>query len=46
MTNLTLCHEILVYATKTKQSMDLDNIAKLKSAVQNFKTSYLKKHKH
>jgi len=46
MTHLTLCHEILVYAMKTKQSTDLDNVAKLKAAVQNFKGSYLKTHKH
>jgi len=46
MANLALCHEILVYAMKTKQSTDLDNVAKLKAAVQNFKGSYLKKHKH
>jgi nickel superoxide dismutase len=46
MTNLALCHEILVYAMKTKQSTDLDNVSKLKAAVHNFKASYLKKHKH
>jgi nickel superoxide dismutase len=46
MTNLALCHEILVYAMKTKQSTDLDNVAKLKAAIQNFKESYLKKHEH
>ena len=46
MTNLALCHEMLVYAMKTKQSTDLDNIAKLKTAVQTFKASYLKKHEH
>jgi len=46
MANLTLCHEILVYAMKTKQSTDLDNISKLKAAVHNFKESYLKKDNH
>ena len=46
MAKLAMCHEILVYAMKTKQSTDLDNISKLKTAVQNFKASYLKKHKH
>jgi len=46
MTNLALCHEILVCAMKTKQSTDPDNVTKLKAAVQNFKESYLKKHEH
>jgi len=46
MAKLAMCHEILVYAMKTKQSTDLDNISKLKMAVHNFKSSYLKKHKH
>jgi len=46
MANLALCHEILVYAMKTKQSTELDNIAKLKEAIHNFKASYLKKHTH
>jgi nickel superoxide dismutase len=46
MTNLAFCHEILVYAMKTKQSTDLDNVTNLRAAVQNFKESYLKKHKH
>jgi len=45
MAKLAMCHEILVYTMKTKQSTDLDNIAKLKAAVQNFKASYLKKHR-
>ena len=43
MTNLAFCHEILVYAMKTKQSLDPDNVIKLKAAVQNFKKSYLQK---
>ena len=46
MAKLAMCHEILVYAMKTKQSTDIENISKLKEAVQNFKASYLKKHKH
>ena len=46
MAKLAMCHEILVYAMKTKQSTDLDNISKLKMAVHNFKASYLKKHQH
>jgi len=40
--HLSLCHEILVYAMKTKQTSDLSNVVKLKSAVKVFKKSYLK----
>jgi len=40
--HLSLCHEILVYAMKTKQTTDLSNVEKLKSAVKVFKDSYLK----
>jgi nickel superoxide dismutase len=40
--HLSLCHEILVYAMKTKQATDLLNVEKLKSAVKAFKDSYFK----
>jgi nickel superoxide dismutase len=40
--HLSLCHEILVYAMKTKQTIDLSNVEKLKSAVKTFKDSYFK----
>ncbi len=40
--HLSLCHEILVYAMKTKQTTDLSNVEKLKAAVKAFKDSYLK----
>jgi len=40
--HLSLCHEILVYAMKTKQTTDLSNVEKLKSAVKVFKDSYFK----
>jgi len=40
--HLSLCHEILVYAMKTKQTTDLSNVEKLKTAVKAFKNSYLK----
>jgi nickel superoxide dismutase len=40
--HLSLCHEILVYAMKTKQTTDLSNVEKLKSAVKTFKDSYFK----
>jgi len=40
--HLSLCHEILVYAMKTKQTTDLSNVEKLRSAVKAFKASYFK----
>jgi len=40
--HLSLCHEILVYAMKAKQTTDLSNVDKLKSAVKVFKKSYFK----
>jgi len=42
MLHLSLCHEILVYAMKTKQTTDLSNVEKLKAAVKAFKNSYFK----
>ncbi len=45
---LTICHQILVYAMKAKQSTDLENVKHLKSAVEQFKTIYFepKEHSH
>ena len=40
--HLSLCHEILVYTMKTKQTTDLSNVEKLKTAVKIFKDSYFK----
>jgi len=37
--HLSLCHEILICAMKTKQTTDLSNVEKLKSAVKVFKNS-------
>lgn len=37
---LTLLHRILVAAMKAKQSTDLENIATLRSLVEQFRTSY------
>jgi nickel superoxide dismutase len=42
MEHLSSCHEILIYAMKTKQTTDLSNVEKLKAAVRVFKDSYLK----
>lgn len=38
---LSLCHEILIYAMKTKQSLDLSHVESLKNAVTEFKKLYL-----
>ena len=37
---LTICHQILVQAMKTKQTADLNNVELLKSAVEQFKKIY------
>jgi nickel superoxide dismutase len=38
---LTLLHEMLIYAMKAKQTTDQTNVEKLRSLVQAFKASYL-----
>ena len=38
--NLTLCHQILVYAMRSKQTTDLNNVKMLKSKVGAFKKIY------
>ncbi len=43
MKKLTLCHQILVLAMKTKQTTDLENVKSLKSAVTQFKEAYFNK---
>jgi nickel superoxide dismutase len=42
---LILCHQILVYAMKTKQTTNLDNVKRLRSTVGQFKTIYFAKKK-
>ena len=37
---IAFCHEILVYAMKTKQSTDLSNVQNLKSSVKKFSNAY------
>jgi nickel superoxide dismutase len=37
---LCLCHKILIYAMKTKQSLDLSNVKELKKNVMEFKKIY------
>ncbi len=41
---LTLLHQIMVTAMKTKQSTNLDNCAKLRDLIGRFKTLYLGEH--
>jgi nickel superoxide dismutase len=38
--HLTICHEILVYAMKSKQTTDLNNVKMLKAKVEAFKKMY------
>ncbi len=44
MTQLSHLHEILVYTMKCKQTTDLENVNKLKLAVEAFEDSYFHKH--
>jgi nickel superoxide dismutase len=41
--SLALCHQILVFAMKTKQTTELENVEMLKSRVGEFKKLYLGK---
>ncbi|HFA51791.1 MAG TPA: superoxide dismutase [Bacteroidetes bacterium] len=43
--HLTHLHEIAVYAMKCKQTTDLKNIVKIKTAVDDFERSYFHSHK-
>ena len=38
--SLTICHQILMFAMKTKQSTDLNDVEMLKSAVEGFRKIY------
>ncbi|MBZ0263965.1 superoxide dismutase [bacterium] len=40
ITQLTLCHEIMVTSMKCKQSTDLENVEKLKSLLKEFHKAY------
>lgn len=39
---ITLLHQLLIYAMKTKQSLDLANIKKLRQLIAEFELSYIK----
>ena len=38
---LTLVHEMIVFSMKAKQTTDLENVAKLRSHIADFKTAYM-----
>lgn len=44
ITNLTLLHQLSVYAMKAKQSTDLDIIDKLNKTISSFEESYFHQH--
>jgi nickel superoxide dismutase len=41
VSKLTLLHEMLIYAMKSKQTTDLANVEKLRSLLASFRTAYL-----
>jgi nickel superoxide dismutase len=43
---ITLLHEIMIYSMKVKQSLDLANVEKLKSALHDFRQAYLGEEMH
>jgi nickel superoxide dismutase len=43
---IKLLHEMLVYSMKAKQSLDPDNIIKLRDKLQSFQSLYLENHSH
>ena len=43
---LELLHQMLVYAMKAKQTVDLENVEKLRSLLAEFRTAYFGKHVH
>lgn len=44
--DLTLLHEILFYAMRTKQTTDVDYTGKLRSLVEDFSQVYFQEHGH
>ena len=46
ITELTSLHRLIVYAMKSKQSLDPDNIAKMTEALTAFEASYFGEHRH
>jgi nickel superoxide dismutase len=46
MNKLKLLHQMLVYAMKTKQTVDLENVEKLRSLLAEFRTAHFGMHVH
>lgn len=46
ITQLTSLHQLIVYAMKSKQSIDVGNIEKMKEALTAFEESYFGEHRH
>ena len=43
---LTSLHQLVVFAMKSKQGLDLANIEKMKTALTSFEDSYFGEHRH
>jgi len=43
---LTSLHELIVYAMKSKQTTDLENVEKMRAALTAFEDSYFGEHRH
>ena len=43
VSQVTLLHEMLIYSMKTKQSLETENISKLKTLLKDFQKAYLQK---
>lgn len=46
ITQLTSLHQLVVYAMKSKQGIDLENIDKMRKALAAFEDSYFEEHRH
>ncbi len=46
ITQLTSLHQLVVYAMKSKQGIDAENVEKMKKALSMFEDSYFGEHRH
>jgi len=46
ITQLTLLHKLIIFAMKSKQTIDLENITKMREVVTEFEHSYFEEHDH
>lgn len=46
ITQLTTLHQLVVYAMKSKQGIDTENVEKMKKALTAFEDSYFGEHRH